>query len=204
MKKLLLTLLSILVLSSVILPVALYYYKFGFGLWDKNEDWALFGSYIGGVVGPIITTISLLFLAYQIHLQTKQRSEEKKLHVCSECEMDISKYVPRIKEFIEREDNKNGVEFVLLEYKSFFEKGEIDNAQEIIRKQVSDNISIWSMWVHIDSCLRTLQRLKMYKFKRMRTLLLSEIEIDHLVILEGVRERMVDNGTPTCLFPMEA
>ena len=36
------------------MPIVLYAYKFGIGLWDSNADWAAMGSYFGGVLGPLI------------------------------------------------------------------------------------------------------------------------------------------------------
>lgn len=43
-------------------PVFLYVHKFGFGLWEKNEDWAYLGSFFGGVLGPAFTLMSVVLL----------------------------------------------------------------------------------------------------------------------------------------------
>lgn len=46
-----------------ILPISLYFYKFHSGLSSNPTDWASFGSYIGGILGPIFSGLSLLVLS---------------------------------------------------------------------------------------------------------------------------------------------
>jgi len=189
------------VVIAIAFPIAIYLYQFGFGLWSSHDDWGTMGSYFGGVLGPIITSISLAFLAIQIRAQTKQRSEEAALHVCSECELDITSYIPKVKEFIQRGENSERVDQVLIERKKRVEAGDLEGALSVVRAYVNENLAAIGMWVQIDASLRTIQRLKMYKFKRMRTLLFSEIAIEHLVLLDSIREGMTTEGEPTCLFP---
>lgn len=190
-----------LVVIVIALPIATYLYQFGFGIWSSHEDWGIMGSYFGGILGPIITSISLAFLAVQIRAQTNQRSEEAALHVCSECESDITSYIPKVKEFIQNSENSEKIEQVLSERKRRIEAGDAEGAVSAVRAYVNENFAAVSMWVQIDASLRTMQRLKMYKFKRMRTLLFSEIDIEHLVLLDSIREGITAKGEPTCLFP---
>lgn len=190
-----------LVVIVIALPIATYLYQFGFGIWSSHEDWGIMGSYFGGILGPIITSISLAFLAVQIRAQTNQRSEEAALHVCSECESDITSYIPKVKEFIQNSENSEKIEQVLSERKRRIEAGDTEGAVSAVRAYVNENFAAVSMWVQIDASLRTMQRLKMYKFKRMRTLLFSEIDIEHLVLLDSIREGITAKGEPTCLFP---
>mgnify|MGYP003633155788 CR=1 FL=1 len=189
------------VVIVIALPIAMYLYQFGFGLWSSHADWGIMGSYFGGVLGPIITSISLAFLAIQIRAQTKQRSEEAALHVCFECELDITSYIPKVKEFIQRGENSERIKQVLFERKRRVEEGDLEGAISAVKAYVNENFAAIGMWVQIDASLRTMQRLKMNKFKRMRTLLFSEIDIEHLVLLDSIREGMTAEGGPTCLFP---
>lgn len=183
------------------IPIILYVNQFGFGIWDKHEDWARMGSYFGGVLGPIITTVSLLFLGWQIGAQTKQRKEEVTLHVCGECEIDINNYLPKIIDFFGRLENLETMKSALEYNKYLVENGRQDEAIEVIKNYVSSEIAICSMWFHIDSCLRTLQKTKMYKFKRMRTLIFSQLEIELITYIEGIRMALNNNTIETCLFP---
>lgn len=63
-------------------PVFMYAKKFGvpinFELSDSQSDWADFGSFAGGVVGPIYSFLAFLGLAFTIALQTNQISEFRK------------------------------------------------------------------------------------------------------------------------------
>ena len=201
MKKLLTGLILLILVSLISLPIILYINQFGFGVWDKHEDWARMGSYFGGVVGPIITTISLLFLGWQIGVQTKQRKEENTLHVCAECETDINNYLPKIIEFVSTAEKIETIKLVLAKNKYLVENGQQEEATEMIKDYISTELAICSMWFHIDACLRTLQKSKMYKFKRMRTRIFSEVEIEFIAYLEGIRMATTNSKTETCLFP---
>lgn len=201
MNKLFIRLILLTIILVIGLPIILYINQFGIGVWDKHEDWARMGSYFGGIIGPITTTISLLFLGWQISLQTKQRKEEITLHVCSECENDINNYLPKITEFVGRVENLDAIKSVLAENKKLVENGRQDEAIEVVQEYVSRELAICSMWFHIDACLRTLQKSKMYKFKRMRTLIFSQIQIEFITYLEGIRMALNNNTIETCLFP---
>ncbi|PSV48347.1 hypothetical protein [Photobacterium indicum] len=43
-------------------PVVFYAYNFGVGFWRNNEDWAYLGTYLGGVLGPVLTFASVVLL----------------------------------------------------------------------------------------------------------------------------------------------
>lgn len=183
------------------LPIYLYINQFGFGVWSNHNDWGVMGSFFGGVIGPIITTISLLFLAVQIRIQTKQRKEEALLHVCSECELDINKYIPRIVIFMSENDTRDKLKSILAQNKNLVNNGHVDDALRMVKEYIAQELGIWSMWFHIDASLRTLQKSKIYKFKRMRTLIFSEIEIEDITYLEGIRMALNKNKIETCFFP---
>ena len=44
------------------IPIVFYFYTFGLGLWERNEDWAYLGSFFGGVLGPAFTLMSVVLL----------------------------------------------------------------------------------------------------------------------------------------------
>lgn len=66
---------------SMILLIVLgaYYLKFGeSGLSDKQEVWAQFGDYLGGVLNPFISIINLIILAYLSIRLVKDEDERNK------------------------------------------------------------------------------------------------------------------------------
>lgn len=54
--------------------LGLYFYKFHDSLSDTHNDWAIFGSFFGGVIGPIVTFISIIILILTIYIQNKDSS----------------------------------------------------------------------------------------------------------------------------------
>ena len=62
-KQFFLWIFSILLIST---PIVLYIYKFGFGLWNDHSKWAELGSYFGGILGPILSFVSILILWFSL------------------------------------------------------------------------------------------------------------------------------------------
>ncbi|UNP90541.1 hypothetical protein MNZ22_10405 [Aeromonas encheleia] len=68
------------VMIVIFLPIILYFKKFGFdsqlnlnlSFSDNQNDWALFGSFVGGTVGPIISGVAFLGIWKTYQLQQKQ------------------------------------------------------------------------------------------------------------------------------------
>ncbi|WP_420170419.1 hypothetical protein ACN99C_17915 [Pseudomonas alloputida] len=64
---------------SVVIAVVVYRSSFGAGLSVKPDSWSAFGSYIGGVFGPLISFLTLLAILKTIGLQKElldtQRTE---------------------------------------------------------------------------------------------------------------------------------
>lgn len=46
----------------ILLPVISYIYVFGLGFWSTSTEWAELGGFFGGVLGPILSFISILIL----------------------------------------------------------------------------------------------------------------------------------------------
>ncbi|KOE05687.1 hypothetical protein ACS82_00760 [Vibrio parahaemolyticus] len=50
------------ILVLILLPVASYIHVFGFGFWTTSTEWAELGGFFGGVLGPILSFVSILIL----------------------------------------------------------------------------------------------------------------------------------------------
>ncbi|MGR2701714.1 hypothetical protein [Vibrio campbellii] len=70
-------------ISMVALPILTYIDHFGIGYWRSNSDWGSFGSFFGGVLGPVLSFISIIILWKTLidsdknnKLQLRQLSEQ--------------------------------------------------------------------------------------------------------------------------------
>lgn len=91
---------STLCLVVILIVSGSYYFFVGEGLpiSDNGSDWSAFGSYFGGVVGPIFSFLSTILLFYTIMQQSKNIE-----HVSSESlKLDMLRYVSRTEEEIEQ------------------------------------------------------------------------------------------------------
>ncbi|TCW22127.1 hypothetical protein [Vibrio crassostreae] len=60
-------------------PIIFYVYQFGVGFWRNNEDWAYLGTYLGGVLGPILTFASVILLLLTLKETRSANKEQLKL-----------------------------------------------------------------------------------------------------------------------------
>lgn len=52
------------VILIISMPIILYIYKFGFGLWGQHSGCSNMGGFFGGILGPVLAAMSLVFLGY--------------------------------------------------------------------------------------------------------------------------------------------
>ncbi|RUO29540.1 hypothetical protein [Aliidiomarina soli] len=51
------------------IPLAIYTYQFGLGIWPTHDDWAKMGSALGGIYAPILSALTLYMIYRQLRLQ---------------------------------------------------------------------------------------------------------------------------------------
>ncbi|MGF1760978.1 hypothetical protein L4D76_24260 [Photobacterium sagamiensis] len=93
----------------VLLPIVLYINQFGFGVWclvfgvwTDHSKWAEMGSFFGGVLGPIITVISVTFLYVQLKEHQKQQQYTLDTLKLQKIESDIAFFSSIVKSELER------------------------------------------------------------------------------------------------------
>lgn len=73
------------VLAAFALAIYFYRDRFGGGFSSTSADWSNFGSYIGGVLGPLVSFVTLLAVLKTVYLQRElldtQRAEFKSMQV---------------------------------------------------------------------------------------------------------------------------
>lgn len=65
-------------LLVIIFTISLYIHKFGFGLWDKPDQWGQLGDFFGGVLNPLLGFLSLIFLLITLTQNQKALNQNKK------------------------------------------------------------------------------------------------------------------------------
>lgn len=53
----------------LLVPIAVYVYQFGFGIWSSHDEWAKMGSALGGLYAPILSVLTLYMIYRQLRLQ---------------------------------------------------------------------------------------------------------------------------------------
>ncbi len=57
------------VVIAVVIAILLYRFKIGGELASKSDEWSNFGTYIGGVLGPLISFVTLLAVLKTVYMQ---------------------------------------------------------------------------------------------------------------------------------------
>lgn len=124
---------GVVMVVSLIIPILCFWLKFRFFNFSSNiSDWGNFGSYIGGVITPIISIYSMIILGYITYLLSENSNEEnRKLHILQkklDAYEEFTKFFPRfnqaplklkyILEGVARDINEIGTDKELLKKES--------------------------------------------------------------------------------------
>jgi hypothetical protein len=72
-----LTLLVAVVVLVMVASIALYRYQFGGLLAVHSSEWSNFGSYIGGVLGPMVSLVTLFAVLKTVYMQREMLNTQK-------------------------------------------------------------------------------------------------------------------------------
>jgi hypothetical protein len=89
-------LLSILFVLLFLLPLALYAYKFGFGLWGDHKQWAAMGGFFSGIYSPVIALLALVILAGQHAGQMSINKHQFDQAYIQNARVDIDYYLEKL------------------------------------------------------------------------------------------------------------
>jgi hypothetical protein len=80
------------ILISLVVAIWVYRLKFGGVLSDNSSDWSNFGSYMGGIFGPLVSFVTLLAVLKTVYLQRElldaQSSEFDRMNVVQQKTFD--------------------------------------------------------------------------------------------------------------------
>ncbi|MCS0405700.1 hypothetical protein ND982_06505 [Vibrio diabolicus] len=65
----------------IFIPIGLYSFNFGVGLWSDPNDWGSLGSYLSGIYSPILSFGTLFILWSQFQRQKETEKENMELDI---------------------------------------------------------------------------------------------------------------------------
>ncbi|MFC1503451.1 hypothetical protein ACFL53_03755, partial [Pseudomonadota bacterium] len=194
---------SLLVFSVVLLPIITYGYKFGFGFWDSHEDWGYMGSYFGGVMGPIMTSLSLFFLAWQIREQLIQRKLEFTNQKSNQCEKDILNITPKLAQVLNDVNFTSTIKVAMASYDEKYKLQGADEARDEVKMLVETYYKEFNLWLSIDVNFRGLASIDYTRYKKLTYYMLSECELEGLYYLNKVSNRLSNESNTLCTLLMK-
>ena len=76
------------VVVFIVAAIVIYRYKFNGGLASSSSEWSNFGTYIGGVFGPLISFVTLLVVLKTVYMQRELLDTQKKEFVALSAKQD--------------------------------------------------------------------------------------------------------------------
>ncbi|CAM3525651.1 hypothetical protein VA7868_02285 [Vibrio aerogenes CECT 7868] len=98
---------NVVLLVILFLPIGLYIFKFGFGIWSEHKYWSEMGSAFGGIYSPIIALLAFVVLAFQVKSQQKIDKYHYDQSFILGCKKDFDFYILELDRFLEQNANEN-------------------------------------------------------------------------------------------------
>lgn len=136
----------------LIAPIAAYIYHFGFGFWEKPEEWSGLGGYIGGVYAPILALLTLSVLCVQIYLQALQHRQ----NLVSVQEAQLTEYLVELNKELDRE-LASGVSLraYLISLYNPLNSTELQKIElSLVSELNQSSHKLYSMWAGVIACLK--------------------------------------------------
>ncbi|KOO16512.1 hypothetical protein AKJ18_04250 [Vibrio xuii] len=169
-------LVSIATISPLLPPLYFYYDKFGLGYWKEHQDWAHLGSYFGGVIGPLVTFISVLYLGFQLRQQVKQNRREADVR---RCELLIKEAKDSAVLLSKRFDDVDFLNCLKSEVEAYI--GNDSNLhKERATKFCRDNLRLYYEFLILESVLVELYELDHKTYDTVRWRVMAHCDLDGL------------------------
>ncbi|MEV3844079.1 hypothetical protein BTN33_02930 [Aeromonas veronii] len=158
---------AVIISILISLPAVIYYIRWGIGLWDRHEDWAIMANYFNGFYGPILTALSIGTIAYQI----KATSTSNEVNRLSD---DFARLCTNLKNQI-IEINPYDLEDVYNEVRLSKTNESEPNLGPLSYPFFINKTQLMHSVIGIDLTLRRLKNIDEKKFKSLRANLFSDI-----------------------------
>lgn len=169
-------------LVVLVIPIFFYAYNFDFSLSKDSDDWADFGSYIGGVYAPILSVLTLMVLLTQIYIQFEQHQQSQAQHQ----EQLITEYIYELNDTLQKAYNEECrvKDFLIL----WFRDKSSEDIQAIDREEVmifNQNFhKVYSMWSGLLGLLNGLSNNKMANIAIVKNRVVAHLDPQMCRILD--------------------
>ena len=167
----------------IVIVFAVYTWHFPGGLSADHTRWAEFGSYFGGVLGPILVFFSFLFLARQIELQRSEikiSAQEAELRYREDY---ISRNLRLLKIQLDEPVNEEPFRTLIL---SIFRQPEVEVDDNLFKLGMSAKAEALITWVNISIALTRIKHVSRERYNEQLVLVIVTVGNDLSVALDSV------------------
>lgn len=167
----------------IVIVFALYTWHFPGGLSTDHTRWAEFGSYFGGVLGPILVFFSFLFLARQIELQRSEMKISAQEAELRYREDYISRNLHLLKIQLDEPVNEEPFRTLIL---SIFRQPEVEVDDDLFKLGMSAKAEALITWVNISIALTRIKYVSRERYNEQLVLVIVTVGNDLSVALDSV------------------
>ena len=167
----------------IVIVFAVYTWHFPGGLSTDHTRWAEFGSYFGGVLGPILVFFSFLFLARQIELQRSELKISAQVAEIRYREDYISRNLRLLKIQLDDPVNEEPFRTLIL---SIFQQPEVEVDDNLFKLGMSAKAEALITWVNISRALTRIKYVSRERYNEQLILVIVTVGNDLSVALDSV------------------
>lgn len=173
--------LILVLMAALILPALFYISKWGFGYWSNHSDWSIMATYFNGFYGPILTAISIFFVATQIR---NSSTDNRKSELNAKFEMLSRNLIEQLKELSASEIN-----VINKEVHHSITKGDEPILGELAYDFYKSKSRLMHTVIGIGRVLNSIRHLDEEQYLTLRTILFSNVERDTFSKLEYIAQK---------------
>lgn len=151
-------------------PAFIYILKWGVGLWSSHEDWSIMASYFNGIYGPILTAISISFVAYQIKSTSNNNEINRLVEDFARLSLNLKLHINDI--------GKESIHVLHQEIEVSINNGDNPILGELAYSFYKNKSQLMHSIIGLHLTLNALKRLDYNKYSLMRVNLFSDVERD--------------------------
>ncbi|MEN0678902.1 hypothetical protein [Plesiomonas shigelloides] len=165
MQKALVWIIVLILSSIVVMPIGFYAHTFGFGIWEKHNDWGVMGSALGGIYTSIFALLTLLILIGQTIFQLQAHRYSSDMIYISDNKDEYNELFDKLSQLLS--DNSFNAQTALLNI--------VENTknEELLAEKTINDVIIYShinpqiipLWIALQPILIGLSHLKRFPYE---------------------------------------